>query len=407
MLFLFLFSFYVLIFSDSHAITLNTFIDKYTQNNEDHAIVLEKSVLYDAYILDLSRLGLEDLTGIKDLAVRYYTDGPVFLLKNIPNLILDLSYNALIDLPREEFSYLRLLALDLSYNQLTALPYMGRNIRYLNLSNNKFDKTKNRDGLSAGLCMLNDLENLNISNNILICLPFGLYNLKKLKVLKASNCCLVTIHERIEELELLEQVDLSGNELFALPLMGRRVRYLNLSNNKFNNENCDGMSACLRMLNDLENLDISSNMLICLPFELYNLKKLKVLKARNCSLAGVHQRINELRLLQEVDLLGNNFVVLYGNIQSLNLEEEERNSELISPVHPQTAVNDTYHQDELDSIDQVTESFGSPGKADAMTIAMHMVEVPQQEDTGYRMDDDTFEMDTDEELLDDTWYTGC
>jgi len=98
---------------------------------------------------------------------------------------LNLSNTGLTKAPEYIFKQTNLKSLDLSSNKLEgalqAEVRLLRNLRTLNLSNNKFS------GVPAEVGQLRNLEVLNLSNNLITGLPHELANLSNLKFLDLSG----------------------------------------------------------------------------------------------------------------------------------------------------------------------------------------------------------------------------
>ncbi|MDO8492076.1 MAG: leucine-rich repeat domain-containing protein [bacterium] len=99
--------------------------------------------------------------------------------------VLDLSGQKLTKAPMYVFSRTEIEELNLSNNELEGAlqSQVGqlKNLKILNLSNNKFT------GVPAEVGQLKNLEVLNLSNNLLTGLPYELGNLSKLKLLDLSG----------------------------------------------------------------------------------------------------------------------------------------------------------------------------------------------------------------------------
>lgn len=99
--------------------------------------------------------------------------------------VIDLSQQELVKVPMDIFSQTNATSLNLAGNQLSgSLPAEIRfleNLTNLDLSNNKFT------GVPAEIGQLSKLETLNLSGNPITGLPNELGNLKNLKVLDLTN----------------------------------------------------------------------------------------------------------------------------------------------------------------------------------------------------------------------------
>ncbi|KAK4773331.1 hypothetical protein SAY87_028350 [Trapa incisa] len=119
----------------------------------------------------------------------------------------------------------------------------------------------------------------------------------------------------------LERVNLSGKRLRLLPdeLFGRihGVTVLNLSGNQL-----EVIPDSIAVLGQLEELKISSNLLLSLPDTIGSLNRLKILNASGNKIRTLPDSINYCRSLLELDVSFNNLVYLPTNIghELLNLQ---------------------------------------------------------------------------------------
>lgn len=99
-------------------------------------------------------------------------------------------------------------------------------------------------------------------------------------------------------------LDLKGNGLTSVPIhvfSEREIRHLDLSHNAL-----DGaLPAEIRLLSNLEILDISSNHMTGLPAEIGHLSKLRILNISNNNLTGLPHELGNLQNLELLDLSGN------------------------------------------------------------------------------------------------------
>ncbi|KAI3647104.1 hypothetical protein MP228_007325 [Amoeboaphelidium protococcarum] len=171
-------------------------------------------------------------------------------ISNLRQLVkLDLSHNELSSLPEEFGALYRLQWLNLSYNKLRELPQ-------------SFSRLTNM--IDLGLCC-----------NELASLP-DLSKLQLLKVLPVYNNQLTCIGSWLPKLASLQKFDASNNQLvnadevFHLP----NVNYINLKKNRI-----QAMSLPVSFIQNLEKslqfLDLSSNRLRYLPFNLKRVESIK------------------------------------------------------------------------------------------------------------------------------------
>lgn len=156
---------------------------------------------------------------------------------NLSNNFLKILPNALCNLPNLEL-------LDVDENSLEQIPNLPPNLIYFSaVGNGLFDVPENFDKLIH-------LEQLYLTNNKLVSLP-SLCNLKKLTVLNLCN-----------------------NSLFELPVLAPALNELDVSNNQLK-----ALPSCIGDLPDLEILTCSHNRLKCLPNTMHKLENLVQLDA--------------------------------------------------------------------------------------------------------------------------------
>ncbi|XP_045160103.2 leucine-rich repeat and death domain-containing protein 1-like [Mercenaria mercenaria] len=133
-------------------------------------------------------------------------------LINLKVLMLDT--NELYNLPKEICLLQSLERLSLSNNVLTSLPHgIGRLplLRSLHMSNNKFD------AFPLEVCELKALEFLDLSDNLLVSIPKEISNLKTLGTLLLNYNKLIHLPDELCELVDLECLWLGNNRLRELP----------------------------------------------------------------------------------------------------------------------------------------------------------------------------------------------
>ncbi|XP_054904002.1 PH domain leucine-rich repeat-containing protein phosphatase 1-like [Poeciliopsis prolifica] len=176
---------------------------------------------------------------VLDINHNCITELPVWLLSSGSLRKLLAGWNDVCMLPdRLESSQLEVL--DLQHNHLTELPHSlfikAQSLRYLNASANKLDDLP-AASLSDDSC--SSLEELYVTNNSLTdkCIPL-LTGHGRLRVLHLAYNQLQTFTaSKLARLELLEELDLSGNRLRAVPttiLSCRRLHTLSAHSNCIN-----------------------------------------------------------------------------------------------------------------------------------------------------------------------------
>jgi hypothetical protein len=131
---------------------------------------------------------------------------------------------------------------------------------------------------------------LDVSNCCLVELDGKLLlELKQLKRLNASRNQIKRLSVRIGQLECLEVLNLEGNRLESVPVelgdLWRTLKVLKLAGNRLKS-----ITSRIKELTNLELLDLSDNLLRCLPDNI-ELRKLK-----ECNLTGNHLEIFNLAL---------------------------------------------------------------------------------------------------------------
>ncbi|MBI4037175.1 leucine-rich repeat domain-containing protein [Candidatus Daviesbacteria bacterium] len=107
----------------------------------------------------------------------------------------------------------------------------------LDLSNQGLEK------LPAYVLKMSNLEELDISNNRLTgALPAEIHDLRKLRVLDASDNLMTGVPAEVGQLQNLEVLDLSNNKLTGLPNeLGnlKKLKKLNLSDNNYSKQDLE------------------------------------------------------------------------------------------------------------------------------------------------------------------------
>ncbi|KAM4739574.1 PH domain leucine-rich repeat-containing protein phosphatase 1-like [Anableps anableps] len=194
------------------------------------------------------------------------TELPVWLLSSGSLRKLLAGWNDVCRLP-ERLESSQLEVLDLQHNHLTELPHnlfmKAQSLRYLNASANKLEDLP-AASLSDDAC--SSLEELYVTNNCLTdkCIPL-LTGHGRLRVLHLAYNQLQTFTaSKLGRLELLEELDLSGNRLRAVPttiLSCRRLHTLSA------HSNCINTFPEVLQLPEIKCVDLSCNELteVALP----------------------------------------------------------------------------------------------------------------------------------------------
>jgi len=202
----------------------------------------------------------------------------------------------LLKSPLEQFSKVR--SLDLSSNYLVdvnvSLAHF-KSLKTFNLSGNRLTRLTNVHQLSS-------LQNLDISNNQLIALPT--LPLKIQKILASHNN--IAVVDCTLKLSKLKELDLSHNVLvgvtsaFFQECSLDKLERLDLSHNSL-----EAIATTMGVLPRLVHLDISNNRLATLPQELGQCKTLQTVLATHNILAAVPTALLDNGALSKMRLEGN------------------------------------------------------------------------------------------------------
>ncbi|KAL1132057.1 hypothetical protein AAG570_010015 [Ranatra chinensis] len=254
---------------------------------------------------DLERLygELTELPCLRTLNIRHNrvkSSGiPADLFRSEELTTLDLSHNALKDVPEGLDRARSLLVLNLSHNNISSIP----NTLFMNLTDLLFlDLSENKlETLPPQMRRLVNLQTLILDNN-----PLAHFQLRQLpsmvglETLRMRNTqrTLTNLPTSLETLERLQEVDLSQNELSKLPdalLTLHNLRRLNLSNNRITD-----LPSTIEVWTQLETLNLCSNELTALPGSLCKLVHLRRLYLNNNKLdfEGIPSGIGKLASLE-------------------------------------------------------------------------------------------------------------
>ncbi|KAM7424125.1 hypothetical protein PAMA_000461 [Pampus argenteus] len=201
-------------------------------------------------------------------------------------------------------------ALDLQHNKLAELPeslfYKALNLKYLNVSANALENIPPSSQSEESLSTLQELyltrNNLNENCGALL---VGHQNLRVLHI--AYNQLLSFPASKLSKLELLEELNLSGNKLKTIP---------------------STVSSCKR----LHTLIAHSNHITVFP-EILNLPEIKLVDLSCNELTEIQLPESLPATLQELDLTGNNSLMLehktlnlFSHITTLKLDQKSTTS---------------------------------------------------------------------------------
>ncbi|KAM7406136.1 hypothetical protein PAMP_000534 [Pampus punctatissimus] len=201
-------------------------------------------------------------------------------------------------------------ALDLQHNKLAELPeslfYKALNLKYLNVSANALENIPPSSQSEESLSTLQELyltrNNLNENCGALL---VGHQNLRVLHI--AYNQLLSFPASKLSKLELLEELNLSGNKLKTIP---------------------STVSSCKR----LHTLIAHSNHITVFP-EILNLPEIKLVDLSCNELTEIQLPDSLPATLQELDLTGNNSLMLehktlnlFSHITTLKLDQKSTTS---------------------------------------------------------------------------------
>lgn len=275
----------------------------------------------------------EELTTI-DLSHNALKEVPEGLEKCKTVLVLNLSHNNINSIPNTLFMNLTdLLFLDLSNNNLETLPPQMRrlgNLQTLVLNHNPLahfqlrqlpslvaletlhmrDTQRTLSNLPNSLEMLTNLTDVDLSYNSLPKVPECLYTLINIRRLNLSNNEITDLSLALEVWQKLETLNLSSNRLAALPasickLSSLRRLYLNDNQLDF-----EGIPSGIGKLSNLEVFSAASNHLEMIPEGLCRVGSLKKLILSNNRLITLPDTVHLLSDLQVLDVKDNPELVM-------------------------------------------------------------------------------------------------
>ncbi|KAJ8400489.1 hypothetical protein AAFF_G00396130 [Aldrovandia affinis] len=264
--------------------------------------------------MDLSRNLLEYLPDwvcdtrkieVLDVTHNLLSELPARLLSSLSLRKLLAGNNRLQRLP-DLLDHIPLEALDLQHNKLGQLPesffYKALNLRYMNLSANSLEAIPPSSQSEESLSTLQELylTDNNLNENC-AALLVGHQNLRVLHI--AYNQLLSFPASKLSKLELLEELNLSGNKLKTIP---------------------STVSSCKR----LHTLIAHSNHISVFP-EILNLPEIKLVDLSCNELTEIVLADSVPATLQELDLTGNSSLILehktlnlFSHITTLKLDQK-------------------------------------------------------------------------------------
>ncbi|XP_025873066.1 leucine-rich repeat and calponin homology domain-containing protein 1 isoform X3 [Vulpes vulpes] len=142
---------------------------------------------------------------------------------------------------------------------------------------------------------LSDTVQADLSKNRLVEVPMELCHFVSLEILNLYHNCIRVIPETIINLQMLTYLNLSRNQLSALPacLCGLPLKVLIASNNKLGS-----LPEEIGQLKQLMELDVSCNEITALPQQIGQLKSLRELNVRRNYLKVLPQELVDLPLVK-------------------------------------------------------------------------------------------------------------
>lgn len=216
---------------------------------------------------------------------------------------IDLTRNKLKELPLEFGNLTKITGLGLSENNFESIPeavYKLVNLRKFGFFSNKITN------ISPNIKFLTSLVKIDLSNNKIKEIPEELLTLTNLSWLNLSNNAIKKLPPAINNLKNLEELGLGMNELEELPEMSNLT---NLRIFQVFKKNLKKIHQSFFLLNKIEKLDFSDNMLAEFPHEALNSKTLKYLNLRNNSIEYISSKYitpNKLCTISMLDISDNN-----------------------------------------------------------------------------------------------------
>jgi len=217
---------------------------------------------------------------------------------------LNLSNNRLYMLPNEINNLTHLISLNLAHNSLSDLPVMSNlvNLEHLNLNHNAFASPR----------LYGFAEHLN-----------NIGTMVNLKTLNMQHHGLTTIPSHFVNLTNLEHLDINQGLLTEFKVMGEKIKYINVSNNKcltqidtgigftllheFHASDCklSFLPTSFALLQTISHLDLSTNAFIQFPKIICDCINLQALILKNNHIETLPTEIKRLTNLKYLNLENN------------------------------------------------------------------------------------------------------
>jgi Leucine-rich repeat (LRR) protein len=252
------------------------------------------------------------------------------ILKGVDTRNLEITDQALLEVPSEVLQISGLSVFKFSRNRLTAVPKrlcgLGK-LTILDLSRNQIKK------IPSQIALLNHLRILMLNDNEISEVPLAITSCTALEELHLQGNKIESVPLNLVALDRLVLLDLGLNSLNALSNDLQHwslLRTLRINDNKFT-ELPNGIDK----LPNLEVLEVQGNPLTQLPANIGELSRLEVLKAGNCQLSSVPASVSRLTSLTALHLNNNKFTELPNEIYQLTaLRELCLQSNEVSDVPP-------------------------------------------------------------------------
>ncbi|CAG2233960.1 unnamed protein product [Mytilus edulis] len=234
--------------------------------------------------------------------------------------------NLLTHLPETITNLTHLIMLDLTHNKLTSLPQnLGslRVLQTLKLANNRFDQVpipvcklrslkvlncrgNNLQSLAPDFEALTNLRELNLSYNRFESIPTAIYSLSELRYLNLAGNQLKHVSHHLTCLQGLQVLHIQGNHITSFPDGFVQMQYLNIASNQL---------TTLSVVNSrrLKYLNLKKNNLESMPLGVYNIARLETLNLNSNKITSVSKDIVQLKKLKYLDL-GDNVLSCFPTI---------------------------------------------------------------------------------------------
>ncbi|XP_066517435.1 leucine-rich repeat-containing protein 58a [Hoplias malabaricus] len=168
----------------------------------------------------------------------------------------------------------------------------------------------------TSICLLSNLEHLDLSNNSIKTVPEDITQLNKLKTLVAKNNHLdeASFPKRFGSMQI-ESLNFSGNRFREIP--GQFMKLSKLQSLSLGGNRLKSLPAEIENLEKLEMLYLGGNMISSIPPELANLRCLKYLVLCDNCIQSIPPQLNRLHSLLSLSLHNNLLTFLPREILSL------------------------------------------------------------------------------------------